>query len=583
MMKMRLLRRSGLGWMVLLAAAGGCTPKQYARQADQAAYATIGGGREAALGEGRPFEVIYRPFSSDADPRGSIRVGDKEIPIGDVKAVTLALDECLEIACRNSRAFQDRKEQLYALALTLADRRRGWAWPLPGGDVTGDASHSRVGKDPASDTNASSAEGVLNLTRRFVTGGALALAATLNFATDFLGADSTPVGSLIELNFTQPLLRGAWRDLAYEDQYRLERDFLFAIFDYERFTQTFSVGILTEYYGVLQRLDRLENEKQNIARLEDTVLVTKRLVSGGHSSPVESDQAEQNLINARVRYEQNLQAYEDSLDAFKIQIGLPLAAAAELDYPDALKALNQIGPLPVGMNVEQAIAASLTTNSNVLTQRAGVRDAARDVEIAADGFLPRVDVALGVSAPGTPAQRFHRVQFDRHTRTAELEFEYELDQTAHRNTYRNALIALAKAKRDYAQFLDQTIRLGVRRSYRNLMQSRKTYELQKRGLAIAVRRRAIAIREQRAGRAKARDVLEAEDAWRDARNGLTEALIGYTTTRLSFLAGLGMLWVDEKGKIHERKEPARFDRLGRRHPYVEMTERQLNEAFDGGE
>ena len=94
----------------------------------------------------------------------------------------------------------------------------------------------------------------------------LSLAATLNYATAFLGSDSTPIGSLLEANFTQPLLRGAWRGLAYEDQYRLERDFIFRVFDYERFTQTFGAGIFSQYYSVLQQRDRLANEQANIER-----------------------------------------------------------------------------------------------------------------------------------------------------------------------------------------------------------------------------------------------------------------------------------------------------------------------------
>ena len=579
-------RRVMLLWLVVLPAGAGCTLKQYARQADQTAYHTILQAQRAALGAGRRFDVTYRPFRSQPGrdpnaPPGPIRVAGKDIPVGAGKPVTLTLEDCLEIAVRNSRSFQERKETLYTAALALANERRGWSGLLLGGDVSGEISHSRVGNDPGSEADAASAEAGPTLARKFVTGGALALAATLNFATDFLGADSTPVGSLLSANLTQPLLRGAWRDLAYEDQYRLERDFLFAIFDYERFTQTFAVGILTQYYSVLQRRDRLENDRLNIERLEDTVLVTKRLVEGGHASPVDAYQAERDLNNAQVSYQRNLQAYEDALDAFKILIGLPISARMSPHYPGGLEELNEAGALPVRFKVDDAIAIAVTTRPDVLARRAQVRDAARDVEAAADEFLPKVDVALGISATGTGKQRFGRVQFHRATRTASLEFEYALDQTDNRDAYRNAIIDLAKAKRDYEQFIDETVRLGVRRSYRTLVQSRSTYELQKKNVEIAISSRQQAILEQRAGRAKARDVLDAERDLRNAKNGLTDALITYTTTRLSFLAGLGMLWVDEKGWTHERREPFRFDRIGRRHPYVKRGGRELCDSFDG--
>jgi len=108
----------------------------------------------------------------------------------------------------------------------------------------------------------------------------------------------------------------------------------------------------------------------------------------------------------------------------------------------------------------------------------------------------------------------------------------------------------------------------VRTSYRTLMQSERSYRLQLQNVQIAKRRRKLASLQQKAGQASARDVLEAEDALRRAENGLTNALISYTTTRLEFLATLGMLSVDEKGRIHERAEPFRFKPIERRYPYV---------------
>ena len=192
-------------WLLLLAvllpAWVSCTPRQYARQADKAAYRTIGHAQRAVLGDRTDFDVTYNPFSSrrrdDANGElGPIRLDGKEISLSGGKPVTLTLDDALLLAVRNSRSFQERKETLYAAALALDNARRGWDRTLLGGDVTGDLSHSRVGKDPGSDTNAASAAVGPTLTQKFLTGGALALAATLDFATDFLNADSTPVGSL---------------------------------------------------------------------------------------------------------------------------------------------------------------------------------------------------------------------------------------------------------------------------------------------------------------------------------------------------------------------------------------------------
>ena len=72
-----------LGWiLIFMVIAAGCTPDQYAKQADRVAYAAIGDGQRAVLGRPRSFSVTYQPFrASDAQARGSIRVGEKVIPV----------------------------------------------------------------------------------------------------------------------------------------------------------------------------------------------------------------------------------------------------------------------------------------------------------------------------------------------------------------------------------------------------------------------------------------------------------------------------------------------------------------------
>jgi outer membrane protein TolC len=209
----------------------------------------------------------------------------------------------------------------------------------------------------------------------------------------------------------------------------------------------------------------------------------------------------------------------------------------------------------------------MVTRPDVLRQAAALRDADRDVEIAANQFLPELDVTLGIAVASKPPHRAQMIQFDRNTRSAGLDFDYELDQTDHRDAYRNSLLARDKAQRAYDEFID-TLRLGIRQSYRSLLQSRLTYELQLRNLEIAKRRRKLAVLQQKEGEASARDVLEAEESLRQTQNGVTGALISYTTTRLNFMTTLGLIQVDEKGNLHERAEPLKFDRIQKRYPYL---------------
>jgi outer membrane protein TolC len=574
------------------AAVAGCTPAQYAHQADKTAYKTIDAAQEAALGAVLPFDVAYRPYvagpatqpstqpstqpatqpagtpaSGPASMPAAIQIGDRSIPLGGEARYVMTLDDALHIAFRNNRQFQTEKEDLYIKALALANFTRAWDWVVPGGSADASISHIRTAGD--GETNTAAAGINPTITRKFAQGGVLTLGAALDWATHFTGSDTAK--SLVSANFTQPLVRGAWRDFAIEPEYRLTRDFIFAVYDYERYTQTFAADVVQKYYNVLRQRDQLENERANIERLRRTLRYTKVLVDAGQASLIEQDQAETNLLSAEVRLQQSQQSYEDALDGLKVYtLGLPLAAAIELDYPSALKQLNGAGAKPMPLDERQAMTVALAVRPDVLTQGAKVRDASRNVEIAADQFNPQVDLTLGISAVNQGKNDFGQIEFGRHTRSAAMTFNYALDQTDNRDAYRRSLIALDRARRDYDEFIER-VQLEVRATYRSLQQSRVSYELQKRNVQIATRRSKLASLQQQEGLASARDVLEAEEALRQAQNGLTSALVSYATTRLTFMATLGLLDVDPDGKaiIDERAEPFTFELIRERYPYVE--------------
>ena len=544
-----------------------CTPAQYARQADRAAYGTVAQTEQFALGARTPFSATYRPIPLPATgPTTVPSIPASTGPATRPAAVrVLMLDEALAVAFRNGRTFQTRKEQLYSAALALANTRRDWDWPLFDGPLEGAAGRTVVNR--GGETNAAALSAGPSLTHRLAAGTVFTLAAGLDIASDLLGIRSTTVGSTLSASVTQPLLRGALYGLAYEEQYRAERDFVFSVLDYDRFTQQFAVDVISRYYAALQQRDRLENERENIKRLEETFALTRTLVKGGVRSRIEEDQAEQNLLDAKVRFEQNLQDYEDALDRLKLFVGLPVTTHVVLDYPGALEALNRIGPQAIPVAEEAAFDVALHSRPDVLRAAAALRDAERNVQIAADAFLPALDVTLGISAASSPPRKFAETRFDRHTRAAAVTFDYNLDQTDHRDAYRNSMIARDRAQRDWAEFLD-TLRLEIRNSYRTLVQSRRSYEIQLRNVEINKRRRALAVLQQKEGQASARDVLEAEESLRLAQNGVTSAMVQYTVTRLQFLTTLGLLGVDEKGTLHERPRPVRYDRIARRYPYA---------------
>ena len=546
----------------------GCSLSDFTNWANRVAYGTLDQTTNTVMGEASPFDVEYKPLTPDE--QGFIQLQKRKIKIYGSKTEELSLDDVLFIAFKNSREYQNRKEALFSAALNLANERQSWNIPELQGFIAGEANWQKPNGVSPDAGGLGEVSANPSLLQRFVNGGILTFGAAVDLATDFLGSDSLSIGSTIDANFTQPLLRGAWNGFAYEDQYRLERNFEFAVFRYYRYRQTFAANIVTRYYRVLQLRDRLENEKQNIDRLTSTFKLTQRNVEIGNSTRVQLDQAEQNLFSARVRLTSERENYQNAVDQLKILIGLPTLSQVEPDYPEALIQLSKFKPSAkdIPFTVDQAINVALEVRPDVLSQRAAVRDAKRDVDINANNFLPRLDLDVGYSASNpTGSKSPGDINFRNGRRYAKLRFNYPLNQTDNRDAYRNAVIAFSRASRDYDLFLDR-VRDDVRTTYRSLAQSRESYEIQIKNVELAKRRRKLAAERQKNGDASTRDVLEAEEALRTAQNGLTSSLINYTTTRLEFLASLGMVRVNQAGVVSEKSKPANFERLNKRYPYT---------------
>ncbi len=551
----------------LFASAGltGCTPSQYADQADEDALAVLDQGQRAVYGRERRFDIDYDPvWLSRRDQPTVIRVGEKVIRRSG-EPVELTLDEALEVAFRSSRSYQTRKEELFSSALAVANTRRAWNWTLLGGSLDAEASHTQIAKGDGTDSG--TGEVGPTLTKRFLHGGQLTLATVLDLATDFVGGSDTTIGGLVNANFTQPLLQGAWRGLAYEQQYRRERDFLFAVFEYQRFRQELAASIVSDYYNVVRARDELENERATIERLRQALKLTTVLVANGEATVVDQDQAIQSLLSAQIRFQGSRQDYQDAIDRLKLTLGLPIWAEVVPAYEETLARLLEGDPKPMPLKEEDAIALALRTRPDVLVERAQARDAARNVEIAADEFLPQLDLVLDASATGTERREFYRIRWDKHTRSAKLTLQYDLDQTDNRDAYRLALIERDRARRELTEFLD-TVRLDVRQQYRTLVRTYRNYRIQQQRVEVARRGRKLALLKQKEGEASTRDVLDAEERLREAQNGLTSEIVRYKSTRLRFLATLGLLAVDDDGQLQEQEHPSDFQRIVERYPYL---------------
>lgn len=496
--------------------------------------------------------------------------------------IRLTLVDSLQVAARNSRAYQDEKESVFRAALAMDleadDFRNTFAGLLQS------AFSSDLGGDGA--VNGVEASADMSVERRLKSGASLSARIVFDVAQLLSQDRDNSLGLLADLSMTVPLLAGSGRHIVTEPLQQAERNVLYALWEFERFKRTLAVSVASSYLSVLQELDQVNNAQANYTRLIASMQRSAALADAGRLSEIQVDQVRQDVLRARNSWISARERYARALDQFKITLGLPTDAKIELDR-DELERLAQSGRDALekaGQNWEDsqfkvvdgkiileeptqrghgkyelpedlAIRTAFENRLDLRVTQGQVFDAQRGVVVAADALRPGLNLVLAATAGegrsvGSATSENAQLRFSQGDYAAMLDFDLPWEKTAERNAYRNALIDLERSVRDLQNDEDQ-IKLQVRDALRSLREARESYAIQAKAVVVARRRVESTNLFLEAGRAEIRDLLEAEDDLINAQDALTAALVSYRVTELELQRDMGVLQVNEKGVWRE--------------------------------
>lgn len=586
----------------------GCrSPAQYREKADKAAYDIIEQKQQEALGKTdpiaieRPSDILRRrliaaqalPVSGQASlgtdqltqipywPDGGyvpqVSSADANIPIEPNRPLKISLIDALQIAARNSPDYQSNKESVFRTALNLDLRRDAFRTVFTTG---ADASLAR---------NTVADETTLN------TGGTVGVSRTLKNGLDISGALAVSLVSLLpgadtlgwraDPSVSIPLLRGAGRHIVTESLTQAERDVIYEMWDFERYKRTFAVSIAQEYYSVLRQMDSLKNSENNYRSAIQSARWSRRQADAGRISEIDVDRAAQSELSARNNWISTQEGLKDSLDSFKITLGLPADALIELDPNDLLQLREQSEKYVAAMKTPSnagavesvpaadapvtlvsadradagkyeideslAIALALENRLDLRVANGAVYDAQRKVVVAADALRAELNLGAGATLSGDDSDGTWSLQATEYSGVMSLDLPIdERSRTAERNAYRTSLIALEQATRS-VQSLEDRIKQSIRSELRALLESRETVKIQAKSVAVAEKRVRSTMLFLEAGRANMLDLLDAQDALLLAQNSLTFAVVNYRTTELQFQRDLDLLTITKEGLWEE--------------------------------
>ncbi len=272
------------------------------------------------------------------------------LPLNEDGELVLDRRAAVQMALLHSPSYQTELEDLYLSALAVTFQRFQFDTQFFGGNdtffrttgpISGFANSNSTLSDDAS----------LSLRKQFATGGELLAGVANSVVWELGGPNSYRVTTPLTFAFVQPLLRAAGRAVVLEDLTQSERDLLANIRQMERFRRGFynavvagqagvpgptsgsvslpsvSGGFTSRAGGFLSLLEsqvRIRNQEGNVTGIQDSLYQIEALFEAGREDDRQQvELTRQSLYTSQSGLLAERNNYEQSLDAYKVRLGLP--------------------------------------------------------------------------------------------------------------------------------------------------------------------------------------------------------------------------------------------------------------------
>ncbi len=309
---------------------------------------------------------------------------EEYLPRDENGQVVLDLTGAVQLALLNSPGYQEQLETLYLSGLDVSFERFRFDTQFFGGTSIFFTADGRDRSDSGGSSSLLEVEPFrsgnnLRMEKLTATGGELVVGMANSLMWQFSGPDNYSSNTLLDFSLVQPLLRAGGRAVVMERLTLAERGLLSNVRQMERYRRGFYLNVVTGgdagsgpsrsggvfgsglegftgvggsgfgginsggggggtggtftggagagnaggYIGLLQSAQVIRNQYANIAELSDSVEQLQAANDAGRIDRFQVDLARQALYNQQSQLLNAVTNYEDSLDNFKVQYGLP--------------------------------------------------------------------------------------------------------------------------------------------------------------------------------------------------------------------------------------------------------------------
>lgn len=330
------------------------------------------------------------------------------------------------------------------------------------------------------------------------------------------------------------------------------------------------------------QIGSIENDLQ---RMNDSIPMREKSLTEEEQQTFARDreQLEKTLLDLNYKFDEadvELQSLESKLTAttsrevarqLVVWLGNLLRYAQRSVLVQARARLEAVTVDDIDLQSRDAFDIALSNRLDFMNGRAALVDTWRQIQVRADALQS----VLNLTASGDiRTARDNPASFRAPTGSfsAGVEFDAPLTRLLERNGYRESLINYQQDRRDFIQSRD-ALHLGLRTLLRDIRQLRTNLEIQRRAVAIAIRRVDLTRASlyapvppprpgQRAaqfGPTSAINLLSSLGSLRDTQNNFLRAWLNYYAARMRLARELGVMTLDSDGAWIETPPPGSRD------------------------
>ncbi|MDZ7345598.1 MAG: TolC family protein [candidate division KSB1 bacterium] len=324
------------------------------------------------------------------------------------------------------------------------------------------------------------------------------------------------------LNYQQPIFT---YNRTKQEMERLQLDLENSSINYALRRLQLEYDVSSSFYEVYRNRLNYAISQEEFANTQASYQIIKNKVDAGLAAREELYQAELNLLNSESTMMNNRVQLDNSLDAFKKQIGIPVT--------DSISVIGDVDHQPVKVDLDKAIRHGLANRLELRQREISIQSAYHDLiqTMALNEFKGSIDLFYGFIGVNS---RFDQVYNNPDKdRQVSVSFDIPIFDWGERKARIRASQASIEAAKVSQQETEDDIIISIRRAYRQLLNLEKQIEIARQNVRNAELTYDINLERYKNGDLTGMDLNLYQTQLSNAKIQLTDSIINYKLALLN--------------------------------------------------